>query len=499
MRLSFFERIPVSWALTWAIVTAAVQIFLHTGLTFIILNFGCTMMWVLAMNVAGGLTRPSGSYIFWYGTLTVLIPVTLKAAVGEAPDTGGWVPTLTIAVYTVSMAAILLASVMSRRVTAGTRSLADRLQASRPFDFHMSALGCLMLSAIVFALTSVLPQSNGSFALILRRLDVFAVLAVLFGTVYAVQSSGGKKTYCWISLVAGTYVFVQGVFNFSKEGIITPFACWLVALAYTRFRLKIQHFVAVALIAFGISHYLIPVAQIGRGIPTDSFMQRVALTGMILANIDEYRSIQNENEAQGLMLERSYFRTSVGAFAERLIIWPADDTLISFSSHGNYIGYGYLWYLFYSWFPHVLLPNKEALMPQDAGGNYYARQIGMIVEDDTSTGISFGPAAEAFHFDGWRALIVMLPLLWALHFIVIDLIAGDIRRAPWGLFYFMVFSHMAAESAVSGLVGFIAYNNFGVIIGMFAGTFVAPLLGQLVYRDHGRRTATPLSGATFVH
>ncbi len=97
-----------------------------------------------------------------------------------------------------------------------------------------------------------------------------------------------------------------------------------------------------------------------------------------------------------------------------------------------------------NWLPHFILPNK--VLP--VNGNYYAHEIGgLLAANDFSTGISFSPASELFHWEGWFGFFVLGPFLWGLLFFVSDFVSGDLRVYPWGL---LLGPHLRARCSGGG-------------------------------------------------
>lgn len=472
----------MNWALAFALVLAFAQVFLHTHMEYVVLHFAYVVLWVMAFNIAGGFTRASGSFIFWFGAMTVLSGSIVKLCIGEAPDTNSAMPILSMAVYTACMAIMLLAAIATTKIVGNTESIAERIMLRRRFSYHEAASGALIVCLLMFVLGFILPGGEGTIFGAISRLNLLQYMAIILGTIDAVQSSNGKRCVNWIVLVSGGLLFLNSVQGFSKQDMFSPFVCWVVGIAFARFRLRLVHFaVCTAFLSF-VLLVMVPIAQIGRSagreLPTAG--ARFALVGNMIENIGYYRQVQEIDEESRLAATSDYFGKNVGGMAERLTTWPLDDQLIAYSTRGHFIGYNYLWYLFCNWLPHLVLPNKESLMPADAGGNYYARQLGAIGPEDETTGVSFGLPAEVYHLAGWQAItLVVLPLL-LLHFLVIEIIAGDIRSTPWGLFYAMFFSHMAPESGLNGLIYFIWYSNLAMILCILATTYLAPLAGQLI-------------------
>jgi hypothetical protein len=146
-------------------------------------------------------------------------------------------------------------------------------------------------------------------------------------------------------------------------------------------------------------------------------------------------------------------------------------------------------YYFLNWIPHIILPNKEALMPAGVvnPGNFYAHEVGGLAPDDFSTGVSFSPTAEAFHMNTWLGIVIVGGAVWTLLFIITDLICGDLRKSPFGLLAMVAFSHAAPESLIAGLVYFIFFTNFGIVVAILFSAYFAPILGTLLSGNPSKR------------
>ena len=91
--------------------------------------------------------------------------------------------------------------------------------------------------------------------------------------------------------------------------------------------------------------------------------------------------------------------------------------------------------------PHVIWPNKPDL---NLGNNYMHEINGQpLDEGDTTTGISFSPTGEGYHWAKWVGIFVVAPLLWLLLFMVYDSLVGDVRASPWASCHGPVESHRA--------------------------------------------------------
>ena len=75
MRIPFPERIPISRVAIFAAALFTIQTLEHTALYF---SVGCVVFILIAaftFNTAGGLTRASGAYVFFYSVLVVIVGV----------------------------------------------------------------------------------------------------------------------------------------------------------------------------------------------------------------------------------------------------------------------------------------------------------------------------------------------------------------------------------------------------------------------------------------
>ncbi len=108
--------------------------------------------------------------------------------------------------------------------------------------------------------------------------------------------------------------------------------------------------------------------------------------------------------------------------------------------------------------------------------------------DDFTTGISFSPVAEAYHCEGWGGILWLLPVIWILLFSSIDFVVGDMTKYPWGLMVVVWFAHMVPEQLLVGMIYFIGYGNFGMLLAIIVVTRIAPVLGALF---RGRTVSPP--------
>ena len=125
MRLPFPERIPLQYVVLTAALLAALQQLQGTPLLFSVFSFLFIVIAAITFNIAGGFTRPSGSYVFFYSVLGLIVGLFYKAYLGEPADSNLRSPILTIEVFTGGISAMLLAVIISRRISRKKAFLTD--------------------------------------------------------------------------------------------------------------------------------------------------------------------------------------------------------------------------------------------------------------------------------------------------------------------------------------------------------------------------------------
>jgi len=480
VRLQLPYRIPLERAIAVLVALACVQLYEGTTFFFTLLFFAFALMAVLAFNVAEGFATFPGVYVFFFSTLTVILGVFWKAVLREPANSNLLDPMLTMSVYTVSMALLLLVVIIIRRIDFRSDNVAAVFRANE-LNYTIAALGSLAFGLAVIVLSAVLPPAANGILAVLHQLNVpFVVLAILLGTIGIIQESGGRRSMGFINGLAMAVVFVQGLTTFSKQGLLTPGACWLAAAAYTRLKLRPMQYVGLVGFAILTLYFADPWSGARNDVPATGagFSQRLQLVAFELRNFQSLR--ERAHESGELYKESgaiSYFDTSQGLL-DRLTMFTPDDQLIAYSARVRFEGYKPILEDFENWIPHVLAPNK----PIPIGGNYYAHEVGGLAPDDFTTGVSYSPVSEAYHLDGWTSVLLLLPAIWFLLFLSVDFTtSGDLRRGPWALILIVYFAHAAPESLLGGLIFYIFNGNVAMLFAMFFCTRIAPTVGVFFY------------------
>jgi hypothetical protein len=484
VRLPFPERVSLIPVVVFAIVLSSLQIYQGTAPFFSLCSFLFIIVAAIAFNVAGGMTRPSGAYIFFYAILAVIVGLTWKAVLGEAADSNLQAPMVTIEAYLGSACSLLGAAFVSRRLTTKQALLANFVTDE---NMQSATVGCLvtgLVLTIIFAFVSSAARGPGTILSGLLQLNRFLLMAMFLGVIHAIRRSGGTSSVSPAVLIAGGLTFVIGILSFSKEGMITPFVCWLVAAASQRYKVSRTQIAGGIFVTFFIFQYLVPYSQYGRNFVTTSFADNLDVSIALMSDLGSVRREYENTEVNDVQdeLVRGYFNNHQGFFDRLQMIGP-DDGLIAFTEGGSVAGLAPVYISFANLIPHFIWKNKPSLN----AGNFYAHQMGFLSDDDNTTGISFSPAGEAFHLMRWTGIFVLAPVLWVMLFTWFDSLCGDVRKSPWGLLIMVAFAHAAPEGGVGLVVYTMGYGTLALIFAAFAATYLMPILGEIVVGP-GRRT-----------
>lgn len=488
MRLSLPTRISLPKTFVFLSVFFCVQQFEHTNLFFSLLYFAFVILSVIGFNLAEGFTRLTGAYIFWYSTLIVIVGVTWKAVVGEAADSNLYSPVLDMALYTGSMMMLVLVTLLNKKMDFRSMGIGGGFS-STELNYTAAGLGCLIVWYGITSADDLLGQAPGGIISALVQVNVFGSLGIILSTIGAIKDSGGYRSTNTISIVAFTYFAYGGLLSFSKQQMITPMVCWVVGVVYARLEIRFVHIVAAILMlvgCFGIISPLSASRDLAVGLDDTG---RAELVGYLLTHrsvlVTHVKELEEVVESSGV---GEWYDKPQGSLIERLSMIPPDDALFSYSSQDHYEGIAPVEEYFGNLLPHFISPDKHVTF----SGNYYAHEMGYgLAADDVTTGISFSPVAEAYHCEGWGGVFWLLPLLWVMLFSSVDFVVGDMAKYPWGLMVVVYFAHAAPEQLLGGIIYFLGYGNFGMLLAIFIVTRIAPILGALFTG----RSVAPLSRA----
>jgi len=453
----------------------AVQLIQKTSVAFAIYSFLFVVVSGVAFNLAGGFSRTSGTYVFFYSVLAVILGLFWKAVLGEPADSNLATPLLTIRVFLGGITAMLIAVIISNRLTLRRPLLADLVTDA---NMQNATVGCMVAGLVVGFVLTFVPHEGGGVLSALAQINRFLPMALILGVIHQIRRTGGKQSINVPVLISGGAIFFVGLLGYSKEGMFTPLACWLVAACSQNYRFSRSQVVGLVLVVAFMFRYLVPYSQYGRNLEADSYSysDRIKLSFRLLTNLEWVRQ-ENNRSAQDTYSDSSvaYFNTPQG-FMDRLQMISVDDALIDVTEKNGSFGLYPIILGFENLVPHFLWPGK----PSIGFGNLYAHEIGGLAEDDFTTGISFSPSGEAYHIGRWWGVFIVAPLLWILLFTVFDSLCGDTRASPWGLLMAAYFAHIAPEGMLGGVIYSLGYGNFGLVVAALSAAYVMPIFGSLV-------------------
>ena len=474
MRIPYPERFSLGQAIGFATVLSGIQLYQGTSPYFSLCGFLFIVIAVIAFNLAGGLSRPSGAYVFFYAVLVVIVGLCCKAVLGEPADSHLSHPLLTMEVYLGGISGMLLAVFVSRRLTT-KRPLLGRMVTDE--NIQNATIGCMVTGIALTLILTFVPRQGGSILSSLAQINRFLPMAIILGVLHQIRKTGGRGSVNIPVLISGATIFAGGLIGFSKEGIFTPLVCWLIAVGSQRYKLTVYQVAGLILISVIMVRYLVPYSQYGRNYRSeDGSLATDARTAIsFLSNLDTVRKQSEQDTAEDSSSGiPGYYNSPQGLF-DRLQMVSVDDSLIDITESKGTFGYAPIYNGFANLIPHVFWPNK----PSIGYGNVYAHQIGGLPEDDNTTGISFSPTGEAWHIDRWIGVLILSPALCIMLFTLFDSLCGTVRETPWGLLVIVLFAHTAPEGMLGGIIYMLGFAAFSIVVAAFSATYLMPLLGTL--------------------
>jgi len=471
----------------FAAVLFAIQSFEGTALYFSVGCVAFVLIAALAFNIAGGLTRASGAYVFCYSVLVVLIGICYKAFLGEPAQSNLLAPRATIEAYVGSIAAMFGAVIVSSRLSRKSGLLQNLLKES---EMYRASVGCLVFGVAGGSILALLGQNSVRLQSAFGQLNQLIPLGIIIGVMHEIRSTGGARSTNLPITLSAAYFFFLGMADFSKQGMLTPLYCWFLPVCALRFRLSAWQMLSCLLTVFVFFYYLAPLSQVGRSRAEENstLSQRIAIVVSLEENIGETQQLAKGDQDSPYEGLGRYYNKPQG-FWDRLQFVSVDDRLINFTDQGHVLGLEPIYASFLNLIPHAFWPEKPTLNP----GNSYAHEMGVLSTEDTTTGISFSPTAEAYHLAKWIGVLVIAPLLWCMFFIIFDSLFGDLRDSPWGLLTLALITHAAPEGGITHLIYLLGFGVEILIFCAFFATWFAPILAIAVLGPDRRRTPRQVS------
>jgi len=469
MRFPVPDRLNFTHVAIFASLVFIGQALEGTDFLFAVLTASYILLWAAAFNLAGGVTYTSGAFIFFNGLLNVVIGFTYKIFLGQPGERNLLAPIATMFCYCVGMIAMLVAAFVCRglRPERGLLRGFDSLRAMKS-----GAIVCLVGGIVVTTIVTLGGVSTNPVITGLRQINKLPQMAVMLATTYEVLHSGGKRTTNWIVVVGVSFLFVAGLISFGKEGILMGFVAWFIAAVFQGYNFPKRQLVG-GLLAFAFfNYYLVPYSQYVRNFKATTFVENEAIALHYLMDLGETRRLYVEAIAEYDLNQDFHFFDQRQGFMDRLLVIAEDDALIHYTNQGNVFGLAPTIVAYGNVVPRFIWRNK----PMGGFGNNYAHEIGLLADEDLTTGIEFSPTADAYHQAKWLGLLLLLPIDMFLYFIITDSIVGSQKWSPWALIPILDTSKIAAAGGLDAPVYAIIYGLFGILTMVWFIKHAAPFV-----------------------
>ena len=482
MHIPYPERVSYAWATTFALALFAVQIFERTQLIFALCCFAYILVATAAFNIAGGLYRPAGAYIFFNAILTLILGLVVKASLGEPAHTYLASPQLTIEIYLFGMLAMLFGAYVESRFRPRKSFIEAKLPMPSLRTVYIGATAIALFLKLLYVLAGTGVITVGSIITQIYNADHFLPFALILGVMHTIRSTGGKRSVTpWL-----VFLFVvstaEGLLIFSKQALFSPAVCWVLAAAIARYRLKLLNIVVLAVVVYVAYAYATPYSQYGRNFSSESEAGNLKIAAYLLTHMDEVIK-GNAEHNESVYGKLGYYRHSMGLF-DRLQMLTPDDALITVTDLYGPYGLEPLKEDVENVVPHILWPDK----PVPYFGNMYGHEIGAINDEDVTTSISFGVSADAYREAGLTGVLLIEPLCMVAVFLVFSLFLGDVRGHPAVIVAILLSAHAAPEGTLTGLFGMVTSTEYMVLLAL-ACRYVLPVVGS-IFEFQGEESLT---------
>jgi hypothetical protein len=490
LTLSFPGALRWDVAALLASLLLVLQLATGTSLEFAELTFLAVVFSVLAVNLAG--LRTVAGLCFAVVALQVFVVAEIaKVFYREPGESRLEVPVVTMGVMALSMASLCLGAFVSR-------PFKPRRVLFRP-TLDPELLRVIAVLSLIIGIGSMMSGHLagetedgavrlGGVAGLLRRFSGCGPLAVIAGTAYTLVISRGTRLFSSYNAVPVLVQFALGVFYSSKQGMFEPLFCtFLTAVAFRFAWRPAQLFWGVIAVLLGV-FVIFPFGQVAR-----NHTHGLNFLDTLQKNIDYFRENlhnptyfldQYDEYKQGLEADDSllYFEKPNGVLERMSLIKPADvlihSTLAQGTAGWKTIGPGLVDLL-----PRVILPHPWVNVPNEMG-----YKAGMLDEDNISTCISFGFAADSFGSFGWAGAAILPFLLGILIITVTRVLTPAFSCNIWAVFFFTTYNHAVAEASVGGVASLFITQTAWVVVTVFLILFSAKIWVSL--RRHSKLVET---------
>ncbi len=470
MRIPIPERFSAKFVVVFISLFVLGQQIVGTDALFSLLTAIYLALFFIGCNVGGGILYTSGAFIFFNGMLTAIVGLAYKTILLQPGEKYLLSPNTTMLAYCCGMFSMVIAVSVSNRLRPKRGLLADVAAGDR---MKQAAIGCFLVGAVLSLVTA--NSGPGTLGSALREINRFPLMAILFAITWQMQRTNGKSSTNWVFWAAEAWLFALGAISFSKEGMFTGPVIWVIATVALGYNFSKKQIVGGVLATFVMLYYLIPYSQYVRNFRVESRAGNLEIGLKYLVNLNETRRLYDETLGDHDITNEPHLFGAPQGFLDRINMLAFDDALINYTDQGNVFGVQPTFDAYSNIVPHFIWKDK----PVFAYGNLFGRQIGVIDENNTGTGISFSPAGDAYHEAQWFGVLIVWPLVAFLFFYVSDSLAGNARDSPWALLSISIAPHAAPEGMLGGIIFLTTYGIAGLLLVAWFVRYVLPLTNGL--------------------
>jgi hypothetical protein len=392
------------------------QFVIGTDPTFTALVLLFTGLWLITVKILGGIKTIFGLCVGFMGAQHIVISQVAKAFMGQRPDTPLHQPVLTMQIYVLGMAMILLAAVITR---------ARPIQGIKPILVPEMRLDHLRMLAIVFtalmfaryaALSGVVSELH-----ILLQFDFITPTAVATSTAYVVLSSNKRRAFGMMTFLSVAVPFLFGIaFSQRKESSYALIIFVVTAIAFG-FKFKVWHYIIAAVAGYFFIAIVFPFALYARGITrSETFIKSLGKSWDVFldvaANPAKYQKLAAAAPPpEDVAARRMYYYGFPEPNLDRMSLVIVTDALVQATVLKGQTGWETIDEGFDMVVPRAFNQGKEIV----GTSNKIAQRAPGVVNDlDRTTSITLGFFLEGFLSFGWLGA-AFTPFLIALTYFII--------------------------------------------------------------------------------
>ena len=415
-----------------------------------------TVLFSLTLRLLNGIKTLTGCCVFFFGMQNIVVSQFAKVYFGEPAESRLVVPTITMAVYDLFMFGVLCGVLTLRKPFFARRrplfmpEMNPQKLRWMAFFFTLLALAQVVVGHTLGINSDTGDANVGGPVGMLHQIPGVIALAVACGTAYEIIASEGRKSLGITNGFIIVFTFLFGVVDAGREKMITAVLVYFITCIAFRFRFRPRHYVIMASLAYIAQFILFPYALYGRDIVrTPRFEENIRRASVLFVDVVEnplkFQTIL-EQKGEKYHSQFNYFPIP-NATLQRSSLIPTNAGIVDATLRDGTTGLGTLALGFEMAVPRFLLPDKAVL----GNSNQLAhREPGLVGKHDFTTGITIGPASDAFSMAGWPGVFLLAYFLALFYFGAFRYVTGDslYRNVfPLGLVFTLPWSFSGAPIA----------------------------------------------------